>query len=295
MTVGAAFFQNLRSALQKHLKGSLSTGGAAYCRFLYALPPVALYLLLLVIAGERSLPVSHVRFVAFCLLGGITQILFTITLLWMFSFKSFAVGTTFSKLEVIFVAILGALLLGDTLSLWATAAIGMSSFGVVLLSLGPNQLTLNGIAAGLIHRQTFVGLLCAGLLGACAVFFRAAALSLEHADFVVAAAWTLFVSVFIQSVLMGVYLMVREPGQMRQVLRQWRWASAVGITGALASIGWFTAFTIQNASYVRALGQIELVFSFIATFLFFREPVKLPDIAGALLVCAGILVLLLLG
>ena len=36
ITVFAAFMQNLRSALQKHLKGRLSTGGASYVRFFYA-------------------------------------------------------------------------------------------------------------------------------------------------------------------------------------------------------------------------------------------------------------------
>ena len=38
ITVGAAFFQNVRSALQKHLTGELSTSGATYVRFCYAAP-----------------------------------------------------------------------------------------------------------------------------------------------------------------------------------------------------------------------------------------------------------------
>ena len=40
----AAFLQNLRSALQKAIKGRLSTTGAAYARFLYGLPFAVLYL-----------------------------------------------------------------------------------------------------------------------------------------------------------------------------------------------------------------------------------------------------------
>ena len=39
VTLFAAFMQNLRSALQKHIKGKLSTGGAAYVRFCYAWRP----------------------------------------------------------------------------------------------------------------------------------------------------------------------------------------------------------------------------------------------------------------
>ena len=36
ITLVAAFMQNLRSALQKHLKDTLSTYGATFCRFVYA-------------------------------------------------------------------------------------------------------------------------------------------------------------------------------------------------------------------------------------------------------------------
>ena len=43
ITIAAAFLQNLRSALQKHLKGRLSTVGAAYARFLYAWPFALVY------------------------------------------------------------------------------------------------------------------------------------------------------------------------------------------------------------------------------------------------------------
>jgi uncharacterized membrane protein len=51
--------------------------------------------------------------------------------------------------------------------------------------------------------------------------------------------------------------------------------------------------TIQNAAYVRALGQIELVFTFIASTLFFRERTSPVELLGILLVISGILVLVL--
>ncbi len=43
LTVAAAFFQTLRSALQKQLKAHLSTGGVTYVRFFYAWPFAVLY------------------------------------------------------------------------------------------------------------------------------------------------------------------------------------------------------------------------------------------------------------
>ena len=293
ISISAAFFQNIRSALQKHLKQRLSVAGASYARFLYALPVAAIYLWALLLTGDHPLPTSNSRFFWFCLLGGICQILFTACLLWMFSFKSFAVGTTFSKLEVIVVVIFGAILLGDLLSAWAVTAIAISSLGVMVLSVGQNKLTLRSIRTGLFQRPTLIGLITAVWLGASSVFYRGASLALEYDSFAISAAWTLFITLTIQTVILGVYLTWRESGQWAKLLREWRWAGAAGTAGALASICWFSAFTLENAGYVRAVGQIELLFTFVATTVFFRERVSLAELFGIVLISGGILLLLL--
>ncbi|GBF25897.1 hypothetical protein MnTg02_00933 [bacterium MnTg02] len=72
-----------------------------------------------------------------------------------------------------------------------------------------------------------------------------------------------------------------------------RWSLAVGLAGVLASIAWFTAFTMQNAAYVRALGQVELVFTFIASVFLFREKTSWLEVLGILFVVAAILILIL--
>ena len=58
LTIAAAFFQNIRSALQKNLKGKLTTLGAAYVRFLYALPIAAIYLVVVLRVEAHPLPVA---------------------------------------------------------------------------------------------------------------------------------------------------------------------------------------------------------------------------------------------
>lgn len=103
----------------------------------------------------------------------------------------------------------------------------------------------------------------------------------------------LSVSVVIQTILMGIYLAWREPGQLKAVLVHWRPSLSVGVTGALASVFWFSAFTLQNAAYVRALGQIELVFTMLASVIFFREKVKGLELLGIAFIIAGILILVL--
>ncbi len=293
LTIAAAFFQNIRSAMQKHLQGKLSTLGAAYVRFLYALPIAFVYLVVVLQVEAHPLPAIDEAFLVYALLGGICQILFTVFLLWLFSFHNFAVGTTFSKLETIMVALFGLALLGDALTPAIVVALASSSIGVVVLSAGQAGLGWQGLLASLWRPPTLIGLACAAWLGASVVLFRAASLSLGLESFAVAAASTLLLVLVLQSITMGMIIFLREPGQMARVLRHWRPAALVGISGGLASIGWFSAFTLQNATYVRALGQIELIFTFVATWLFFREKTTRAEIAGILLITAAILIILL--
>ena len=293
LTIAAAFFQNIRSAMQKHLKGKLSTLGASYVRFVYAWPIALVYLFAVIVIEGQPLPGFNSSFLLYALFGGICQIMFTIFLLWLFSFHNFAVGTTFSKLETVMVAIFGLLLLGDKLTPAIVVAIAISTVGLVVLSAGQTKLNVSNLISGLWRLPTLIGLACAAWLGMSVVLFRAASLSLNLDSFMVAAAFTLLIVLIMQIAIMTVLIGLREPTQFSRVMTHWRPAMLVGISGGLASIGWFSAFTLQNATYVRALGQIELIFTFVATLLFFREKVARAEIAGILLIIAAIIIILL--
>ena len=293
LTIAAAFFQNIRSAMQKHLKGKLTTLGAAYVRFLYAWPIALVYFFAVVYIEGQSLPGFNAGFLIYALLGGLCQIMFTIFLLWLFSFHNFAVGTTFSKLETVMVAIFGLLLLGDKLNPAIIIAIAMSTLGLVVLSAGQAKLNISNLLNGLWRLPTLIGLACAAWLGMSVVLFRAASLSLGLESFLLAAAFTLLIVLILQTAIMGILIGLREPEQLKKVLVHWRPAALVGISGGLASIGWFSAFTLQNATYVRALGQIELLFTFIVALMVFREKVSTLEITGITLVTASIVLILL--
>jgi len=295
LTIGAAFFQNIRSAMQKHLSGKISTLGAAYVRFLYGLPIALIYLYGVFVYSGEPLPHINSTFLLYALLGGICQIMFTIFLLWLFSFRNFAVGTTISKLETVMVAIFGLLLLGDKLNIAVVIAIAISALGLIILSIGQSKLTIANALAGLWQKSTLIGLSCAAWLGLSVVLFRAASLSLQLDQFLMAAAFTLCIVLVLQTLIMGVLLALRELEELKKVFIYWRPACAVGISGGLASIGWFSAFTLQNASYVRALGQIELVFTFAVTVFLFREKVSLAEVLGIALIMGSIILLLLGG
>lgn len=295
LTIGAAFFQNIRSALQKHLNSDLSTLGAAYVRFIYAVPVALVYFIGLTVYTGHPFPEFGNSFLIYALLGGLCQILFTVFLLWLFSFHNFAVGTSFSKLETVIVALFGLLLLGDKLTGIVVFAIAISATGLVILSVGQSKLNIRSMLSGLWRLPTVIGLACATWLGLSVVFFRAASLSLHLDQYLIAASFTLLLVLIMQSLVMGVGMALRDFNSLKLVFVHWRSASLVGISGAIASIGWFSAFTLQNATYVRALGQVELLFTFVATVFWFRESITRVELLGIGLVSGSIILLLLRG
>jgi drug/metabolite transporter (DMT)-like permease len=107
------------------------------------------------------------------------------------------------------------------------------------------------------------------------------------------AAFTLACVTVMQALIMAVYLRMREPGEITTVARNWKVAGLVGLSGMFGSACWFTAMTIQNVAYVRALGQIELVFTFAVSYFFFKERTNTMEFMGILAVIGGIVVLLL--
>jgi len=292
ITVAAALFQNIRSSLQKHLKGTLSTLGATYVRFFYAVPFALIYVVGLESGIGLELPAPNLRFLAFAALGGVTQIVGTALLIHLFSFRNFVVGTAFSKTETIQAAVVGILVLSDPITMGALTAIVVSLVGVILLAAAHQDVAIKDLLTTLLQKTALIGLACGAAFGVAAVSYRAASLSLG-AGFVVSAACTLCVVLVLQAIGMGIYLSFAEPGQMAAVLRSWKVAGVVGLAGMMASVGWFTAMTIRNAAHVRALGQVELIFAFLSSLVFFREKVKPTELIGVILVVAGILVLLL--
>ena len=285
LTVAAAFLQTLRSSLQKRATGPLSVNGASYLRFVFALPFVWLYLGALLI--DRALPELPAEFFLFCLTGGVAQIIATSALVGSFSHGNFALGTTFSKTEVLLTALVGAVVLSEQLSMMQWSGIAVSFLGVALLSARDG---LKNVFSD--QRALALGVLAGAGFAVSAVCYRAAALSLPDGDFLLRASITLAITVTLQTLLMGAFLRLREAGEFGRVVASWRSGVWVGLTGACASAGWFTAMTLVNAALVRAVGQIELLFSFIISIWFFREQVTRVDVTGAVLVVLGIWLLL---
>ncbi len=294
ITIFAAFAQNLRFMLQKHLKDTrLSTGGATFSRFVFAAPLAVALVLALTASGLREMPAMNARFLGFAMIGGLAQILATLCVVALFASRNFTVGITLKKTETVQTALIALVLLGERISAAGMAAIVIGLVGVILLADPPRPATPLPWHRRLINRASILGLASGALFGVSATGYRGASLALEGGDFVIRAAVTLaFVTVF-QSLVMGAWLAWRERGQISAVARSWRVTALVGLTGVLGSYGWFMAFTLQHAAYVKALGQIELLFTFAASTLFFHERHSGRELAGMALVVGSILMLVM--
>ncbi len=296
ITIAAAFLQNVRSALQKHLRGHLSTTGATFVRFGYGFPVAVVYVAFLHYGMHAPLPFLHATFWGYAVVGGLAQIFATLLLVYLFGLRNFAVGTAYSKTEPLQAAIFGAVILGDVTSMTATLAILIGLVGVIVISTAHAPKTVGGLAASLLGRSALIGLASAACFGLASVCYRAASLSIAgdgSPGFLMQAGFTLLCVTGFQSVAMMLYMRIREPGQLKATLGQWKTASMVGLSGVCASIGWFTAMTIQNVAYVRALGQIELIFTFVASYFFFREKITRAEVLGVILIALCIVILLM--
>jgi drug/metabolite transporter (DMT)-like permease len=292
ITIAAAFMQNLRSALQKHLQGSLGTRGASFVRFGYGFPIAIAYVLFLYFAAAQTFPSFHAAFFAWAVIGGLAQIFATMLLVHLFSLRNFAVGTAYSKTEPVQAALFGFILLGEKLTTGTIAAIFVGVIGVMTISMARMPLSWRNTLTALTSRTALIGIASGGVFGISAVAYRSASLSLEGAGPIMSAAVTLACVTTFQTAFMLIWMAWKDKREIVQVLVTWRSSALVGIAGVVGSACWFTAMTLQQVAYVRALGQIELVFTFIASWFLFRERINAMELAGCLLIVSGILGLL---
>ncbi|SLN25626.1 EamA-like transporter family protein [Roseovarius litorisediminis] len=288
LSIAAAAFQTLRFMLQKHLSmGTLSTGGATLARFFYSMPFVVSMTVAYLWWSGVGLPPLSGWFWVYAMTGGLSQILATWCVVALFSQRNFAVGITFKKTEVVQTALVGLVVLGDRVSLMGLGAIVLGLAGVLILSDTPGL-------SGRWHRRIFnraagLGLAGGALFAISAVGYRGATLEIASDDPLLRALCTLAVVTTSQAVAMTIWLMWREAGQMARVWAARRTAVWMGITGLGGSLCWFTAFTLQNAAYVFAVGQVEVIFSLFASVLFFSEKLTRREGAGIALITLSVL------
>lgn len=292
-TIIAALTQTLRSAVQRQMKPVLGDDGASYIRFLYALPFAWVIVLGYRHISDIALPSTTLQFWLWVNLASLTQIIFTVLLIRIFSRRSFAAGTAFSKTEVLQAAILETIILGVMVSVMTGLGIIVGVIAVIMLAFAKSALTRKEILKSCFSRTSAVGLASGAFLGLATVCYKAAAISLVGGDLFLKAIYTGGIATTIQVIVMGFWMIVFTRQQFIACFVHWRRSIGAGLFGAIATIGWFTAFMLQTVASVRAVGQIELLITLAISALWFKEKTNVIETLAILLLTLSIVMVLL--
>ncbi len=294
LSFGAGLFQSGRNGLARSLSGVVSPALNSWSRFAFNLP-FSTALIAVLLATRGVLQVSPLFFVL-CLGTGVTQLLGNVALIAAFRHTSFAQAIVLHKLEIVFTAIIGALIFSELPTAVGWIGVLVSAAGAVFMQLArvPDK-------RHLFHRDT--GSLLAILAGFFLVF---ASFLLKEAIYVLVelnsrvgesrfevAGHTLFHVTWMEVVLLTVWLRFRRPGELSRVPTHFRRMALIGLFGFLGSLGWFWAYSLTLVAYVKAVGQVETIAAVFLSLLIWKERDVLPQIPGMALVVLGIVLVLL--
>lgn len=289
-TVIAALGQVARNAMQRSLTGPLGTWGATNIRFLFGFPFSVLFLAIVLVFTGDSLPSPGTAFWPWLLLGALAQIAATGLMLAAMNDQSFVVTTAYLKTEAIQTAIFGFVFLSDHLTGLKVLAILIATAGVVITALRPGAKGFVKSFGSL--KPTVQGLVAAACFALSAVGFRGAIIAVPDVSFVTAASYTLVFGLFVQTVVLTIYLLTRAPKVLADILRMWRPSMAAGFTGAFASQFWFLAFALTAAANVRTLALVEVLFAQAVSYYSFKQPLSLRELSGIVLIVIGVVLLI---
>jgi drug/metabolite transporter (DMT)-like permease len=272
--------------MQRSLTGPLGTWGATNIRFLFGFPFSVLFFLTVLAVSGDPLPRPTAGFWPWLMLGALSQILATGLMLLAMNDRSFVVTTAYLKTEAIQTAIFGFVFLGDQLTLMKVVAIMIATVGVVITALRPG-----GEKSFAELKPTITGLVAAAAFALSAVGFRGAIITVSGVSFVTAASYTLVLGLFVQTLVLTIYLLARAPDVLRKILGLWRPSLLAGFMGAFASQFWFLAFALTAAANVRTLALVEVLFAQAVAYYSFKQPVSARELSGIVLIVVGVALL----
>lgn len=274
----AAFMQAWRNAFQKQLSTTVDVYGVTLARFIFALPLALLYISCL----YHFQPVTdsvhfNLRFAIYVLIAALSQIAATALMVQLFKQKNYAIGVGLAKSEAVLAAIIAVVFLSDHLSLLGWFGVAVGGFAVFLMSKGRDfsdfsvQTLCIGIGSGLCFAIT-------------SLLVREASLELDNLPFIHRAAWVLLMVIGTQCFLLLMYLGIFRRATLWAMWQRIGLTFRVSLCSFLASLGWFSAMSIQSVPIVKTLGQVEIIFSMLISAYFFKEKLARAEHLGIVLV-----------
>ena len=282
----AAFMQAWRNAFQKQLSITVDVYGVTLARFIFALPLALLYISCL----YHFQPVTdsvhfNLRFAIYVLIAALSQIAATALMVQLFKQKNYAIGVGLAKSEAVLAAIIAVLFLSDHLSLLGWFGVAVGGFAVFLMSKGRDfsdfsvQTLCIGIGSGLCFAIT-------------SLLVREASLELDNLPFIHRAAWVLLMVIGTQCFLLLMYLGIFRRATLWAMWQRIGLTFRVSLCSFLASLGWFSAMSMQSVPIVKTLGQVEIIFSMLISAYFFKEKLARAEHLGIVLVVIAALLVI---
>lgn len=284
-TIFAALMQSVRTAGQKQMATHLNAIAATWARYGYGLPVAIVYAFACYVVADKPEFTLSAQVWFYIGLASIAQLVATLLLVRLLKLRNFAVGTTYAKTEAILAALLAVILFGRSLSLFAWLAVLLGVVGILCVSWRKAasvsfswDAAIQGIGAGLGFAVT-------------SVLVREAT-ALMNAPVIATAAFILAWSIAIQLVLCTALLQWKSPKVWSDIKHHQRMGWFIGVTGALGSIGWYTAFGYQEAALVKTLGQMEFLFTVALTLIYFKEKIQKLEWVGMLFIVSSVVLIL---
>lgn len=285
-TVMAAFMQAWRNAFQKQLSLTVDVYGVTLARFIFGLPFAVCYIFILYQQQPLAQAVEFTtRYWLYVFIAGISQIAATALMVQLFKQKNYAIGVGLAKSEAILAAIIAVVVLSEKLTVLGWGGVALGGVAVFLLSNGKKKQDISlstlsiGIGSGLCFAIT-------------SLLVREASLELDNLPYLYRAAWVLLSIIGFQCLSMLLFLIVFSRKTLVAMWHKIGLTFKVSLCSFLASLGWFTAMSMQSVAIVKTLGQIEILFSLMISVYFFKEQLAKTEHLGLILVViAAILVI----
>lgn len=277
-TLMAAFMQAWRNAFQKQLSTTVDVYGVTLARFIFALPLALIYISCLYHFQPVTESIQfNLRFAIYVLIAALSQIAATALMVQLFKQKNYAIGVGLAKSEAVLAAIIAVVFLSDHLSLLGWFGVAVGGFAVFLMSKGRDfsdfsvQTLCIGIGSGLCFAIT-------------SLLVREASLELDNLPFIHRAAWVLLMVIGTQCFLLLMYLGIFRRATLWAMWQRIGLTFRVSLCSFLASLGWFSAMSMQSVPIVKTLGQVEIIFSMLISAYFFKEKLARAEHLGIVLV-----------
>ncbi len=279
--LASALCQVGRNAVMKKLGHSLDEYINVWGRFFFLLP------FALAASYIYGIPKVGQAYWLYSLMAGLTQVFSTLLLSKSFKYGAISVTVTIWKLQVIFLAVCGAIFLNENINFFGGLGVSISFLGIYLLNIKQAKISLiEPLFLLLRDRSMRFALLAALTLTPTILLFKITA---QLAD----PFFSTFTNYVFASLISFPIVIQKSAKHLILLPRYLKYFLSLGSFAALATIFGSFGYIQSVAAYVEAVKQVEIPLTLMVGSLFFGETERVKDIwPGCLLLMGGLIILI---